>query len=310
MQMTIEGDLSNILEGSDLTVVASGYRGTEGPVWHAGGYLTFVDLEGDQLVRWDPQEGARTLRDPNAHGNGCTLDAQGRLVMCEGDSRSIMRQEVGGTWTNLAHRWNGRRLNRPNDIIRRSDGTFFFTDPNLFVPMDDRDLPQSVIWSLSPLGELNPLSTELAFPNGLALSPDERTLYVTNSFLDKGCLDERKSKTVCSHRYLAAFDVSNRGQLSGFRRITDLSSNEIDVPDGLKVDQTGNIFCTGSGGIWVLNGDGGVIGKFSTPEGHRNCAFGGADMRTLFICTLTTVYSIRVLTPGISGTGTDRNSSS
>jgi gluconolactonase len=225
--------------------------------------------------------------------------------MCEGDSRSIVRLEADGTWTTLAERWQGKRLNRPNDIIRRSDGTYYFTDPILFVPKEERDFGQSIVWRLSPDGSLSIVSTEFGFPNGLALSPDESVLYVANSFLDERCMEERKRKEVCPHRYLAAFDVAADGSLANRRQVTDLSSAAHDVPDGLKVDVNGTIFCTGSGATWVLAPDGGVIGKIRTPDAARNVAFGDADWRTLYITALNTVYSLRTKAPGISGTGVD-----
>lgn len=304
MQAVLEGDLADIVESPELTVVATGFKGAEGPVWHQAGFLTFVDLEGDQLLRWSRAEGLRVLRSPNARGNGCTLDERGRLVMCEGDTRRLARMEEDGSWTPLTGLWEGKRLNRPNDVIRRSDGAYFFSDPQLFVPRGQCDLPNSPVWRLSPDGRLEIAATDLAFPNGLALSPDEKVLYVANSFLDGRCLEERKRKEVCHHRYLAAYDVAADGSLSRFRVVTDLSSDAHDVPDGLKVDCRGTIFCTGSGAVWVLDPQGRVIGKIRTPESHRNCAFGDADMRTLYITAQTTVYSLRLKVPGISGTGT------
>lgn len=303
MQAGLEGDLSDIVESPDLTVVASGFKGTEGPVWDPRGFLTFVDLEGDQLLRWSPANGLSVLRSPNAHGNGCTLDAQGRLIMCEGDTRRLVRQEPDGSWQALTGLWEGKRLNRPNDVIRRSDGTYFFTDPGLFVPPAQRDLAHSPVWRLSPDGRLDIAAVGLAFPNGLALSPDESVLYVANSFLDERCMEERKRKQVCHHRYLAAYDVAPSGELANFRVVTDLSSDAHDCPDGLKVDRRGTIFCTGSGAVWVLDPQGGVVGKIRIPEASRNCSFGDADMRTLYITALTTVYSLRMKTPGLSGTG-------
>lgn len=304
MQAVLEGDVAGLVESSELTVIVQGFRGTEGPVWHpAAGCLTFVDLEGNQLLRWSRGDGVQILRDPNSQGNGCTLDGTGRLVMCEGGSRSIVRMESDGSWTTLADRYLGKRLNRPNDIIRRSDGTYFFTDPNLFVAKDERDFEHSMVWRLSPDGDLAIVATELGFPNGLALSPDESVLYVANSFLDERCIEERKRKEVCPHRYLAAYDVGADGSLANFRRITDLSSNAHDVPDGLKVDVNGIVYLTGSGAVWVMDPQGNVLGKIRTPEPGRNCAFGDADMRTLYIASLTTVYSLRMVHPGISGTG-------
>jgi gluconolactonase len=299
VQLTVEGDLSGILESTELTTLSRGHRGLEGPVWHRSGFLTFVDLEGNQLLRFRPDHGVDVIRAPNRDGNGCTLDAEGRLIMCEGETRSIVRRELDGSWTTLAARFDGKRLNRPNDIIRHSDGSFYFTDPNLFVPNEERDFDKSVIWRLSSDGQLQMVATHLAFPNGLAFSPDEKTLYVANSFLDQSCLEERRRQAVCPHRYLAAFDVEPSGSLANFRQITDMSSNAHDVPDGLKVDVNGKIFCTGSGALWVLEASGAVIGKLVTPDAGRNCAFGDADMRTLYITALNTLYKVRLKSPGI-----------
>jgi gluconolactonase len=299
VHVTVEGNLEGILETDQLTTLSEGHRGLEGPVLHRPGHLTFVDLEGNQLLRWRPGLGVDVIRAANAEGNGCTLDAEDRLIMCEGGTRSIVRLEPDGSWTTLARMSEGKRLNRPNDIVRRSDGSFYFTDPNLFVPKEQRDIGTSGVWRLTVDGHLQLVSTDLAFPNGLALSPDERTLYVANSFLDERCLEERKQQAVCRHRYLAAFDVRPTGELRNFREITDMSSNARDVPDGLKVDVNGNIFCTGSGALWVIKPSGAVIGKIATPDAGRNCAFGDADMRTLYITAQNTLYSIRLKSPGI-----------
>jgi len=299
----LEGDLSSVVESGELTVVADGFVGLEGPVWHPEGFLTFVDLEGNKLLRWDPVGGVKLVRHPNLAGNGCTLDDERRLVMCEGATRRIVRLEADGSWRTLADRWQGSRLNRPNDIVRRSDGSFYFTDPELFVPEEERDLKTSAIWRLAPSGDLEMVSTGLGFPNGLAFSPDESILYVSNSFQDEHCVHERQRKEVCTHRYLAAFDVGADGSLRNLRKVTDMSSAAHDLPDGLKVDRNGTVFCTGSGALWVLDPDGAVMGKILTPDLGRNCAFGDSDRKTLYITALTTVYSLRMRTPGLSGTG-------
>jgi gluconolactonase len=299
IQATTEGELSDILESNELTVVASGLTATEGPVWHPEGFLTFVDLRQDQLLRWSRAEGLQVMRAPNGEGNGCTLDCQGRMLMCESGMRRIIRRETDGSWTTLADHWAGKRLNRPNDIVCRSDGTIYFSDPILTVPKAQRDLDHSIVWRRAPDGSLHVAARDCGFPNGVALSPDERVLYVSNSFLDEGCFGERDRKDTCAHRFLAAYDVNPDGTLANFRKFVDMTSNAHSVPDGMRVDRNGIIFCTGSGATWVIAPDGEVLGKIITPDSTRNCAFGGADYRTLFLTAMTTVYSLRVRTPGI-----------
>lgn len=299
MQAVIEGDLSGILESNEVTVVASGLSATEGPVWHPAGYLTFVDIRRSQLLRWTPGKGVDIVRENTNEGNGCTLDRDARLLMCEGGNRRITRMENNGKWTTMADNWGGKRLNRPNDIVGRSDGMLYFSDPNLSTPADQRDLDSSIVWRLAPDGTLDPAARDCGFPNGLALSPDEKVLYVSNSFRDLDCFKEREQKAVCAHRYLAAYDVRPDGSLANFRQFTDMTSSAHSVPDGLKVDRNGIIFCAGSGATWVIAPSGKVLGKIVTPEFARNCAFGDADFRTLYLTAITTVYSIRVKTPGI-----------
>lgn len=298
-KVRLEGDIAHLLATDDLTVIARDLGGGEGPVWHPAGYLTFVDRAKDQLLKWEPQAGVSVLRAPNFGGNGCTLDHQHRLVMCESGNRRIVRREHDGSWSILADSWNGKRLNHPNDIITRSDGTIFFTDPDMFLDPGDRDLGTPAVWALSPGGTLTMVGTECSFPNGLALSPDETRLYVTSSFLDRNCLHERENRLTCRHRFLTAYDVGPGAALRNFRVLTDMTSAEFTVPDGLRIDRNGVIFCAGSGATWVLSPDGDILGKIWTPQGPRNCAFGGKDMRTLFLVSANQLYSIDLVTPGI-----------
>ncbi len=299
MQAIIEGNLSGILESAELTVIASGLSAAEGPVWHPGGFLSFVDLKQNKLLRWSAEQGLETMREPNREGNGCAIDCQGRMVMCESGTRSIVRLESDDSWTTIADNWKGKRLNRPNGIVCRSDGTLYFSDPLLNVPPGKRELDSSVVWRRAPDGSLHVAAEECGFPNCMALSPDEIVLYVSNSFLDEECFDERKRGDTCSHRYLAAYDVRPDGSLANYTLLVDMTSDAHSVPDGLRVDRNGIIFCTGSGATWVIAPSGEVLGKIVTPDFTRNCAFGDADYCTLFLTALTTVYSLRVKAPGI-----------
>jgi gluconolactonase len=292
-------DLAAILESSEPTLLATGLGATEGPLWHPGGYLTFVDMQGSRLLRWDAAAGVQVVREQTGEGNGCTLDRQGRLIMCEGARRRISRMEADGTVTTLADRWQGKRLNRPNDIVCRSDGSLFFTDPELRVPPAEREVGRSGVYRITPQGDLVLATDECEYPNGLAFSPDERTLYVAISRLDERCFAEANHGAVCRHRRIRAFDVDAQGRLSNNRVFIDMSSAEPGVPDGMKVTRNGHLFCTGSGGIWVIDPQGQRLGVIRVPEVPRNLAFGGSDARTLYITAGTSVYSLRTKVVGI-----------
>lgn len=291
--------LSAILESTEPTLLATDLGATEGPVWHPAGFLTFVDLRGSRLLRWDAATGVRVVREQTGEGNGCTLDRQGRLVMCEASRRRITRTEADGSLVTLADRWQGKRLNRPNDVVCRSDGSLVFTDPQLRVPPAEREVGISGVYGISPRGEPFLATDACEYPNGLAFSPDERLLYVAISRLDERCFAEEQNGEVCRHRRIRAFDVDAGGRLHNNRVFIDMSSAEPGVPDGMKVDRDGRVFCTGSGGIWVIDPQGQRLGVIRVPEVPRNLAFGGADFRTLYITAGTSLYSLQTNVVGI-----------
>ena len=292
-------DLSSILETGEHTLIASGMGRTEGPLWHKEGYLTFVDLEG-RLLRWERNGGVTVVREGTGEGNGCTLDRQGRLLMCEGaDHRCLTRMDVDGTVTTVVDRYQGKRFHKPNDVVCRSDGTIYFTDPGLRLEPELREMDFYGVFSISPSGELGVGTVECEYPNGLAFSPDESILYVAISRLDERCFEEADTGAVCAHRKIRAFDVAGDGSLSNNRVFCDMSSAEEGVPDGMKVDTLGRVFCVGSGGIWVIEPSGEVVGIIRGPEVPRNVAFGDPDFRTLYTTPGSSVYSVRVKTPGI-----------
>lgn len=293
-------NLSNILDSTEPTVLTTGWGRTEGPLWHAGGYVTFVDLEGSRLLRWDPNGQVTVVREQTGEGNGCTLDRQGRLIMCEGaDHRRLTRMEADGTVTPLAERWQGKRFNKPNDVVCRSDGSLFFTDPELRLPPEQREIGFSGVFRLDPQGHVHLATAECEYPNGLAFSPDESVLYVAISRLDARCFAEEAQREVCTHRRIRAFDVAPDGSLHNNRVFCDMSSAAPGVPDGLKVDTMGRVFCVGSGGIWVMAPSGEVIGIIEMPEVVRNLAFGGPDFRTLYLTPGGSLSTLTVKTPGI-----------
>ena len=293
-------DLSNIILSTEPTVLAAGWGRTEGPLWHPEGYVTFVDLEGSRLLRWDSSGEVSVVRQDTGEGNGCTLDRQGNLIMCEGaDHRQVTRMDSSGNVTIVADRWQGKRFNKPNDVISRSDGTLYFTDPELRLPVDQREIGFSGVYRVDPEGQLHLATDECEYPNGLAFSPDESVFYVSISRLDERCFQEEADGAVCAHRKIRVFDVAPDGALSNNRVFCDMTSADPGVPDGMKVDTLGRVFCVGSGGFWVIEPTGEVAGVVRTSEVTRNLAFGGPDNCTLYMTPGSSLWKMDVQTPGI-----------
>ncbi len=293
-------DLSEIMETMEPTVLASGYGRTEGPLWHPGGYATFVDLENSRLMRWDTNGEVSVVREGTGEGNGCTFDRNGNLVMCEGaDHRRVTRTDAGGNVTVVAERWDGKRFHKPNDVICRSDGTLYFTDPGLRLPAELREMDFAGVFRVDPQGNVHLATDQCVYPNGLALSPDESVLYVAISRAEEADLGREERGEFCPNRRIEAFDVAADGTLSNQRVFCDMASADPGVPDGMKVDTEGRVFCVGSGGFWVIEPSGEVAGVVRTSEVTRNLAFGGEDNRTLFMTPGDSLWSMRVKTPGI-----------
>lgn len=293
-------DLSEIMETMEPTVLASGYGRTEGPLWHPGGYATFVDLENSRLLRWDTNGEVSVVREGTGEGNGCTFDRNGNLIMCEGaDHRRVTRMDANGNVTVVAERWDGKRFHKPNDVICRSDGTLYFTDPGLRLPAELREMDFAGVFRVDPQGNVHLATDQCVYPNGLALSPDESVLYVAISRAEEADLGREERGEFCPNRRIEAFDVAADGTLSNQRVFCDMASADPGVPDGMKVDTEGRVFCVGSGGFWVIEPSGEVAGVVRTSEVTRNLAFGGEDNRTLFMTPGDSLWSMRVKTPGI-----------
>jgi gluconolactonase len=276
-------NLSAIVESSEAERLATGFVFTEGPLWHPDGFYYFVDVRKSMFYRLTPGSKPEVLRENTGEGNGTTFDLQGRLIMCEGGNRRITRTGADGKIEVLCDRYEGKRLNRPNDVVCRSDGSIYFTDPGLRVPLAERELPYAAIYRIDPGGAVSMLA-DFEYPNGLAFSPDERTLYVANTRWTQ---------------YIHALEIGADGAMVRRRIFADMSSDETDgVPDGMKVDVQGRVYCTGPGGTWVFAPDGTRLGIIRTPEVPANLAFGGPDLRTLFLTARTSVYSLRVKVPG------------
>ena len=275
--------LSSILETTPAERLATGFVFTEGPLWHPDGFYYFVDIRQNRLHRLTPGKPAELVRDNTGEGNGTTFDLQGRLVICEGGNRRVTRWSSDGRSEVLMDRWEGKRLNRPNDVVCRSDGSIWFTDPGLRVPLAERELPYAGVYRIAPDGSTS-MVADCEYPNGLAFSPDERTLYVANTRWTQ---------------YIHAFELDAGGAVVRRRIFADMSSDETDgVPDGMKVDVEGRVYCTGPGGTWVFASDGTRLGIIRTPEIPANLAFGGPDLRSLFFTARTSVYTLRVKVAG------------
>jgi len=275
--------LSDILVTREAARLATGFGFTEGPLWHPDGHYYFVDIRASVLYRLTPGHRAEVVRSDTGEGNGTTWDLAGRLVLCEGGNRRVTRMGPDGRIDVLMDRFEGKRLNRPNDVVCRSDGSIYFTDPGLRVPLAQRELPYAAVYRIAPDGGVTMLA-DFEYPNGLAFSPDERLLYVANTRWAQ---------------YIHVLEFDDAGAMRRRRIFADMSSDEADgVPDGMKVDVEGRVFCTGPGGTWVFAPNGTRLGIIRTPEVPANLCFGGPDLRTLFFTARTSVYSLRVKTPG------------
>ena len=283
-------DLSGIVESAQAERLATGFVFTEGPLWHPDGYLLFVDIRRAQILRLVPGGQPEIIRENSGDANGMTLDSQGRVVVCEMVNRRITRMEADGGYTPIAETSGGKRLNRPNDVVGRSDGSLYFTNPGRDrLDPADVDMQFNSVNRVTPSGDVE-LVAPFEYPNGIAFSPDERTLYVSNTR---------------PGQYIVAYDLDADGAVTGVRHFADMPSPDDGngVPDGMKVDIEGRVYCTGPGGCWVFAPDGALIGVIELPEYPANCGWGGADNRTLYFTANTSVYSLRMTTPGTAVVG-------
>jgi len=265
------------LQVSDLKQLATGFQFTEGPVWHPGGYLIFSDIRGDTIYSLKDGK-AEVFRRPSGNSNGLTLDTGGRVVACEHGNRRVSLTLKTGEVVALATHYKGKRLNSPNDVVVKSDGSIYFTDPPYGVRKEDRQLDFQGVYRIGPDGALTLLADDFSAPNGLAFSPDEKVLYVDDS----------------ERHWVRAFGVREDGSLANGHVFARLEGPDEGVPDGMKVDEKGNVYVAGPGGVWVFDSGGKHLGTIRTPEVAANVAFGGDDDQTLYVTARHSVYSVRV----------------
>ncbi len=290
-----------VAPGAKLEKLAGGFQFIEGPVWHPDGYLLFSDPNANTIYRWTPDGSVSVFRSKSGYSgfdigqyhqpgsNGLTLDPNGLLTINEHGNRRVTRLERTGAITVLADRYDGKRLNSPNDLVYRSDGTLYFTDPPFGLPkaFDDprKELPFSGVYKVKD-GQVSLLTRELSGPNGIAFSPDEQYLYVDNWDLKR--------------KVLMRYEVNSDGTIANGKVLYDFTKEpEMVALDGIKVDQQGNVYVSAPGGIWILSPSGKALGRIAPPEHDANFAFGDADGKSLYLTASTGLYRIRVNVPGI-----------
>jgi gluconolactonase len=285
--------LNALVEPGNPERLAGGFKYTEGPIWIPDGYLLFSDIPGNRIYKWSAQNGAEIWRDPSNNSNGLTLDRANRLIACEHATRRVSRTEPDGTITTLADRYQGKRLNSPNDVIVKSDGSIYFTDPVAHtVPKDAVEQPCNGVYRVTPDGSVERLIDDIAYPNGLAFSPDESVLYIVDT--KRGLLLAYRmgtDGTVTDGRIFAEMDHPQNGFNSA-------------GPDGMKVDIEGHLYVTGADGIWVFDPAGTFLGVLITRSDQRhaepaaNLAWGESDRKTLYVAACSSIYRFRMKIAG------------
>ena len=269
---------------SEVVKLAGEFKFTEGPVWVAdGGYLLFSDIPANRIIRWSPGDGATVWREPTGNANGNTLDRQGRLVTCEHSNRRVTRTEADETITILTDAYGGKKLNSPNDIVVKSDGTIWFTDPPYGIKPEQQEQPVNYVFRLDPDGGLTVMADDFDRPNGLCFSPDESLLYIADS---------------SDRHHIRVLDVTAGNTLANGRLFTTITPG---VPDGMRMDTEGRLYSTAGDGVHVYAPNGDLLGIILVPESPANCAFGDADKRTLYMTCRTSLYAVRLGATGAQG---------
>jgi gluconolactonase len=291
LAVTVKSDaLAELIDpGAEVERVATGFTFTEGPVWNKeGAFLLFSDMPGDVRRRWSERDGVQEVMRPSNKCNGLVYDAEGNLLVCEHVTSSLVRERPDGSREAIASHYGDKELNSPNDVITRSDGTIYFSDPAYgrmpgFGLERDQHLAHQGVYRIAPGGgdvELVVGESEFEQPNGLCFSPDESLLYINDT----------------PRALIRVYDVGADGTLSGGRLFFDhIGSGVIEegIPDGMKCDERGNIWVTGPDGVWVISGAGEHLGVVQVPENVGNLTWGDADWKTLYMPSSTSLYRVR-----------------
>jgi gluconolactonase len=282
-------------ENAEVEKLGTGFTFTEGPIWNPAGFLLFSDMPGDVRRRWDEQDGVREVANPSNKGNGMTLEDDGRLLVCEHVTSSLVRMDPDGTGSGrevLASHYDGKELNSPNDVIVKSDGSIYFSDPTYgrmpgFGIEREQDLDFQGVYRIpAGGGDLELVVDDFAQPNGLCFSPDESLLYINDTV----------------HAHIRVFDAAADGSISNSRVLADgigtgdLSTGEL--VDGMKCDERGNIWVTGPKGVWVFSPEGEHLGTVEVPENVGNINWGGPNWDWLFLPSSTSLYRVQCKVSG------------
>ena len=282
------------LPNADVTRLYTGTLWAEGPVYFADGdFLVWSDIPNDRMLRWTPGDAVSVFRQPSNHSNGNTRDREGRLISCEHGARRVTRTEYDGRITVLADRFDGKRLNSPNDVVVKSDGSIWFTDPPYGILSDyeghkaDSEQAGNLVFRLDPTsGELKMVADDFTKPNGLAFSPDEKQLYIS---------DTGRSHDLDGPHHIRVFDVDGE-RLGGGQVFADVDPG---IPDGFRLDTDGNIWTSCGEGVHCYSPAGELLGKIFVPEVVSNLTFGGARRNRLFITATTSLYAVYVAQNGV-----------
>ncbi len=270
--------------------LTTGCQFTEGPLWHAAErFLLFSDIPANKMRRWDAESGMTVFRDPSGKSNGLTYDKGGHLIACEHANRRVSRTTADGQVLTIASHYEGKRLNSPNDVVVKSDGSIYFTDPPYGLSAaygveSEKELDFQGVYRLAPNGDtLTLLVDDFDRPNGLCFSPDESILYINDT----------------ERMHVRAFDVQPDGTIAN-DRVFGEEEGDTGKPDGMKADIHGNVYLTGPDGIWVFAPDGTHLGTILIPERAANLAWGGDDWKSLFITASTSVYRVECKAAGVA----------
>ncbi|KRB49101.1 gluconolactonase [Rhizobium sp. Root708] len=291
-------DFDDLIDhNEDLVPLYTGTGYSEGPAYFGGGrYLVWSDIPRDRMFRLDETDGSVSIfRQPSQHANGNTVDLLGRLITCEHASRRVTRTEHDGSITIIADRWQGKALNSPNDVVVKSDGSIWFTDPpygidnNYGAPTAESDIGAHYVFRVDPSsGKIDAVITDMIMPNGLAFSPDEKKIYV---------VDSGRTHSPSDPAHIRVFDVSGDGRVTGGSVFAECDAF---IFDGMRLDERGNIWVGAGDGVQCFNPHGERIGCIATPEVCGNVEFGGGpSLNRLYICCITTLFSINLKVSGL-----------
>lgn len=279
-------------EDAVVEKIASGFLFTEGPIWNPyDKHLIFSDMPGNHMRKWTPGGAVETFRKPSNMANGNSYDRQGRIVTCEHSTSRVTRTDTDGSIEILATHWEGKELNSPNDVVVKSDGGIYFTDPT-FGRLEFFGLPRETELSFQGVYRIEPdsgrtlrlLADDFGQPNGLCFSSDETQLYINDT----------------EHGHIRVFDVTDDGSLENGRVLCDVSGEGDGAADGMKIDSEENLFCTGPGGVYVFDTAGACLGMIHVPEVVANFNWAEDDLCSLLMTASTSLYKVRVKVPGLA----------